>query len=98
MKRISDVDAKSLVFEIRGVNVATTFISAPALPCVNLGIKLPFINLIVKNLHKSFSFEIQILDDQNQLRRMRFSSYQSKTRVTNFATTMPVRTKEKFCF
>lgn len=46
--------------------------------------------IVVKNLHKSFSFEVQILDDQNQLRRFRSSNYQSKTRVTNFATSMPV--------
>lgn len=91
MKRISDEDAKSLVLEIRGVNVATTFISAPSAPCCNLGVKLPFMTIVVKNLHKSFSFEIQILDDQNQLRRFRFSNYQSKTRSTNFATAMPVR-------
>jgi Protein of unknown function (DUF667) len=91
IKRISDEDAKSLALEIRGVNVATCYITAPSSPCINLGVKLPFLIIVVKNLRKSFSFEVQILDDQNQLRRFRSSNYQSKTRVTNFATSMPVR-------
>jgi Protein of unknown function (DUF667) len=96
IKRISDDDAKSLALEIRGVNVATCFITAPSLPCFNLGVKLPFLIVVVKNLHKSFSFEVQILDDQNQLRRFRSSNFQSKTRVTNFATSMPVNYPSKF--
>lgn len=45
---------------------------------------------MVKNLRKLFSFEIQILDDQNQLRRFRSSNYQRSTRITNFATFMPL--------
>lgn len=96
IKRISDDDAKSLALEIRGLNVATTYISAPNSPCVNLGIKLPFLIIVVKNMRKSFSFEVQILDDQNQLRRFRSSNYQSKTRVTNFATSMPVKFHSNF--
>lgn len=90
IKRITDEDAKSLALEIRGVNATTCFISAPAAPCIALGIKLPFLIIVVKNLRKNFSFEIQILDDQNQLRRFRSSNYQSKTQVTNFGTTMPL--------
>lgn len=90
IKRITDEDAKSLALEIRGVNVATSYITAPAAPCINLGIKLPFLVIIVKNLNKSFSFEVQILDDQNQLRRFRSSNYQSQTRVSNFASSMPL--------
>lgn len=43
IKRISDDDVKSLALEIRGVNVATCFITAPSSPCINLGIKLPFL-------------------------------------------------------
>lgn len=90
IKRLTDEDAKSLALEIHGVNVATTFITAPAAPCINLGIKLPFLIIVVKNQGKSFSFEVQILDDQNQLRRFRSSNYQSQTRVSNFASTMPL--------
>ena len=90
IKRITDEDAKSLALEIRGVNVTTCFITAPTAPCINLGVKLPFLIIVVKNLRKLFSFEVQILDDQNQLRRFRSSNYQVKTRVSNFATHMPL--------
>lgn len=90
IKRITDEDVKSLTLEIRSVNVTMCFISAPSAPCINLGIKLPFLTVIVKNLQKMFSFEVQILDDKNQLRRFRSSNYQSKTRVSNFSTLMPL--------
>jgi hypothetical protein len=91
IKRITDEDAKSLALDIRGVNVETCYITAPNAPCKSLGIKLPFLTIIVKNLRKSFSFEVQILDDRNQLRRFRSSNYQSQTRVTTFATSMPLK-------
>lgn len=90
IKRISDGDTKSLALEIRGAAVATCFITAPAAPCTNLGVNLPYLIIVVKNLRKSFSFEVQILDDKNQLRRFRSSNYQSSTRVSNFATSMPL--------
>lgn len=90
IKRITDEDSKSLALDIRGVNVVNCYITAPADPCTCLGIKLPFITIIVKNLKKQFSFEIQILDDRDQLRRFRFSNYQRKTRVSNFTTNMPL--------
>jgi hypothetical protein len=41
-------------------------------------------------MRKPFSMEIQILDDHNQLRRFRTSNFQSKTRVSNFSTNMPL--------
>ena len=90
IKRITDETTNSLALEIRGLNVTTCFITAPAAPCVNLGVKLPFLTIVVKNLRKSFSFEVQILDDKNQLRRFRSSNYQSQTKVSNFATMMPL--------
>lgn len=90
IKRITDEDAKSLALDIRGVNVETCYITAPTAPCTNLGIKLPFLTIIVKNLNKPFSFEIQILDDRQQLRRFRCSNYQTKCRVTSFTTYMPL--------
>lgn len=90
IKRILDDEVKSLAMEIRGTNVATCYITAPTLPCPSLGVKLPFLTIVVKNLHKLFSFEIQILDDRNQMRRFRCSNYQSQTRITNFMVSMPL--------
>ena len=90
IKRTLDDEAKSLALEIRGTNVMTSYISAPAAPCASLGIKLPFLTIVVKNLNKFLSFEIQVLDDRNQLRRFRSSNYQSQTRITNFMVSMPL--------
>ncbi|CAK9295242.1 unnamed protein product [Gordionus sp. m RMFG-2023] len=91
IKRISDNDIQSLIIEIIGNNVSTTYITCPNDPRKNLGIKLPYLVLIVKNLNKYFTFEIQILDDKNIKRRFRASNFQSTTRVKSYICTMPLR-------
>ncbi|CAH2256904.1 jg11032 [Pararge aegeria aegeria] len=94
IKRITDNDIQSLVLEIVGTNVSTTYITCPADPKKTLGIKLPFLVMIIKNLKKYFTFEVQVLDDKNVRRRFRASNYQSTTRVKPFICTMPMRLDE----
>merc|ERR1712062_411343 len=94
IKRITDNDIQSLVLEIAGTNVATTYVTCPADPKKTLGIKLPFLVMIIKNLNKYFTFEVQVLDDKNVRRRFRASNYQSTTRVKPFICTMPMRLDE----
>ncbi|KAL7738942.1 hypothetical protein ACLKA6_016940 [Drosophila palustris] len=94
IKRITDNDIQSLVLEIVGTNVSTTFITCPADPKKTLGIKLPFLVMIIKNMKKYFTFEVQVLDDKNVRRRFRASNYQSTTRVKPFICTMPMRLDE----
>lgn len=74
-----------------GTNVSTNYIVCPAEPKRTLGIKLPFLVMILKNLKKYFTFEVQVLDDKNVRRRFRASNYQSTTRVKPFICTMPMR-------
>lgn len=76
IKRITDNDIRSSVLEIMSTNVSTTFITCPADPKKTLGIKLPFLVMLIKNLKKYFSFEVQVLDDKNVRRRFRASNYQ----------------------
>ena len=76
IKRITDQDIQSSVLEIMGTNVSTNFITCPADPKRTLGIKLPFLVMIIKNLKKYFTFEVQVLDDKNVRRRFRASNYQ----------------------
>lgn len=76
IKRITDNDIQSSVLEIIGTNVSTTYISCPAQQNRTLGIKLPFLVMIIKNLKKYFTFEVQVLDDKNVRRRFRASNYQ----------------------
>eukprot|EP00981_Chlorochromonas_danica_P012780 scaffold5398_cov240-Ochromonas_danica.AAC.4 len=94
IKRITDTDIQSSVLEIMGTNVSTTFIQCPADPKKTLGIKLPFLVMIIKNLRKYFTFEVMVLDDKNVRRRFRASNYQSTTRVKPFICTMPMRLDE----
>uniref|UniRef100_A0A087XH52 Cilia and flagella associated protein 20 n=1 Tax=Poecilia formosa TaxID=48698 RepID=A0A087XH52_POEFO len=91
IKRVADNDIHSNVLEIEGTNVSTTYITCPADPKKTLGIKLPFLVMIIKNLRKYFTFEVQVLDDKNVRRRFRASNYQSTTRVKPFICTMPMR-------
>lgn len=60
IKRITDNDIQSLVLEIIGTNVSTTYITCPADPKKTLGIKLPYLVMIVKNMKKYFTFEVQV--------------------------------------
>ncbi|XP_030557136.1 cilia- and flagella-associated protein 20 [Drosophila novamexicana] len=90
IKRIYDEDIKSLVLEIMGSNVSTTFIHCPSDCKAELGIKLPFLVLLIKNMHKYFCFEVKIQDDQRFMRRFRVSNFQSKTSVKPFCTAMPM--------
>lgn len=60
IKRITDQDIQSLVLEVAGSNVSTAFITCPADPRQTLAIKLPFLVMIIKNLKKYFTFEVQV--------------------------------------
>lgn len=76
IKRLKDEDIQSNVLEITGPNIQSTYITCPVDPAATLGIKLPFLVMMVKNVKKYFSFEIQILDDKNVRRRFRASNFQ----------------------
>ena len=63
IRRVVDDEVRSLVLEISGTNVAPTYITCPIKPRLSLGIKLPFLVMIIKNMKKYFTFEIQILGE-----------------------------------
>jgi hypothetical protein len=52
IKRITDNDINSSVLEIIGTNVSTAFITSPIDQNETLGIKLPFLVMVIKNLKK----------------------------------------------
>lgn len=90
IKRVTDEEIKSLVIEIKSSNVSTTYITCPKIH-ESLGIKLNYFVIIVKNIDRFFSFEVEIIDDTQTKRRFRASNYQSQTRVRDFICTMPLR-------
>ena len=85
IKRLTDQDIQSSVLELSGSNVNTCYISCPAEEKKTLGIKLPFLVMIIKNLKKYFTFEVQVLDDKNVRRRFRASNYQVRARSPPYA-------------
>ena len=94
VKRITDFEMQSSVIEICGANVSTCFLSCPSSPKQTLGIKMPFLVLLIKYLKKYFTFEVQVIDDKNVKRRFRASNYQSNTRVKPFICTIPMKLDE----
>ena len=90
INRVTDEDIKSLVLEIKSSNVSTTYITCPKIN-KSLGIKLNYFVMIIKNLDRFFTFEVEIIDDTKTKRRFRASNYQSQTRVKDFICTMPLR-------
>ncbi|XP_047536290.1 cilia- and flagella-associated protein 20-like [Vanessa atalanta] len=91
--RFLDQDIKSMVLEIGGTNVSTTYITCPKGQMV-LGITMPFLVMIVKNLKKYFSFEVTILDETGTRRRFRVSNFQSSTQILPLCTVMPIGLSE----
>ncbi|KAM3838365.1 cilia- and flagella-associated protein 20-like [Diretmus argenteus] len=88
--RMKDNDIQSLVLEVWGTNPSTTYITCPADPKKTLGITLPFLVMIIKNLKEHFTIEVQVLDDTNVRRRFQMSTFQSTKRVTMFNCAMPM--------
>uniref|UniRef100_A0A1I8F2Y1 DUF667 domain-containing protein n=1 Tax=Macrostomum lignano TaxID=282301 RepID=A0A1I8F2Y1_9PLAT len=94
IKRITDNDIQSLVLEIMGTNVSTTYITCPKESGCTLGIKLPFLVMIIKNLKKYFTFEVQI-HANCRIRRVYFSDrlYTEDELPAEFKLYLPVQAK-----
>ena len=52
IKRITDNDIQSSVLEIMSSNISTTYITCPSDAQKTLGIKLPFLVMIIKNVRR----------------------------------------------
>lgn len=89
--RVLDEDLNSMVLELLGNNISTCCITAPIPPFHSLGIKMPFITIIMKNMQRYCTFLIEIRDHENQLRRFQASNFQPNTKTNMFSTHMPLR-------
>lgn len=77
IERVTDEDLKSLVLDIKGNNVATTSIRCPKQGMkMSLGITLPYLTLLLKNMGAPCSFEVAVLDSKDIKRRFRASTFQ----------------------
>eukprot|EP00435_Cladocopium_sp_Y103_P068016 s352_g30.t2 len=90
VRRITDEDIGSAALEICGNNVSTTTVTCPEEDRQTLGIKLPFLVLLVKNMKRYFAFEVEVLDDTGQRRRFKASNFDTGTKVGPFNCSMPL--------
>ncbi|KAF0729056.1 cilia- and flagella-associated protein 20-like [Aphis craccivora] len=90
MQQVLDDIIKSNVLQIQSPNVNSCFITCPLNSKGSLGVRLPFVTLLVKNLGRFFTFEITILDSENIRRRLRMSNYHSIKKLSTFMITMPI--------
>ncbi|KAF8952055.1 hypothetical protein BGZ46_003688 [Entomortierella lignicola] len=79
-----DDTLNSQVLELLSTNLPSTFITTPSLPTRTLGIKLPYLIMLVKNLEKYWSFEVAILDDRGEKRRFRASNFQIQINLADY--------------
>lgn len=89
ISRFLDPDINAMVLEITGTNVSTCYMTCPK-GKEFLGISMPFLVMIVKNLKKYFTFEVTILDETGTRRRFRVSNFQSTTTILPLCTAMPI--------
>lgn len=60
VKRVIDEELNSFVIEIVGTNVMQCYITIPCNLKETLGITMPFLVMVIKNLNKYFTFEMQV--------------------------------------
>ncbi|KAJ2078627.1 hypothetical protein H4R24_004353, partial [Coemansia sp. RSA 988] len=76
---------------LQSAELADTFISIPRQMTKTLGVKLPFMVMIVKNTDQLFSFEVEIVDDREQVRRLRAANYEANPRIDHDISCLPLR-------
>lgn len=94
VKRIVDEDTNSKVLEVLGKNVGSTYLTCPKDARDTLGIRLSHLVLILKNVKKYVSVEVQIVDDKHTRRRFKAANYYYTTRTRPLFCTMPLRLEE----
>ena len=94
IKRLVDPDIQSPSIEIIGANVDANYIYTPADPKKSLGIKMPTIVFLIKNLMKYFEFAVTIIDDKNIERTFKSTNFQTLTRVKGNFCSLPMKLED----
>lgn len=89
IKRITDPDIQSSVLEIMGTNVSTTYVTCPADSKKVLGIKLPFLVMIIKNVRDDSSMYLhqssQLFSSFASILLLKWWSWMTRMFVVDFA-------------
>ncbi|KAJ1822165.1 hypothetical protein LPJ75_000537 [Coemansia sp. RSA 2598] len=89
-----DEDVECQVLKIKSPDIRNTLISCPSVAAETLGIRLPFISMILKNMGCPFSFEIETTDDHGITRRFRASNYETRACVHREISVIPLQLDE----
>ncbi|KAJ2746523.1 hypothetical protein GGI20_001298 [Coemansia sp. BCRC 34301] len=92
VERDGDIGEDVVVLE--STDLATTFITCPGAASEKLGMKLPYMFMLVKNMDRLFSFEVEALDDRGTVRRLRASNYEAGAMIKNGIGIVPLRLDE----
>ncbi|CAH8539525.1 unnamed protein product [Heterobilharzia americana] len=74
IQRVLDPEIRSLVLNISGTNVSTTYIECPSCQTQTSGIRMPILVLLFKNMDRYFTFQIEVLDYGGVRQRFRASN------------------------
>ncbi|KAJ1911960.1 hypothetical protein IW146_009764 [Coemansia sp. RSA 922] len=89
-----DCDIGENVVTLESSDLAATFISCPKTGSEKLGMKLPYLFLMVKSTDQPFSFEVEVLDGRGIVRRLRASNYEVGARIEDGIGIVPLRLDE----
>ncbi|KAJ2909696.1 Cilia- and flagella-associated protein 20 [Coemansia aciculifera] len=86
-----DSDIGENVVTLESTDLATTFVTCPRTASETLGVKLPYMFLLVKCLDRLFSFEVEALDDRGIVRRLRASNYEVSAKIEDGISVVPLQ-------
>mmetsp|Transcript_13509 Transcript_13509/g.38391 ORF Transcript_13509/g.38391 Transcript_13509/m.38391 type:complete len:188 (-) Transcript_13509:482-1045(-) len=87
---VVDSEIKSKCLELRSPHIPDCYVSCPGLPDRTLGVRLPVLQLVLKNLGEHFSLEVEVMDDHEAVRRLRASTFQLRTTSHHAVSAMPL--------
>ncbi|KFD57193.1 hypothetical protein M514_02078, partial [Trichuris suis] len=91
IKVVEDDEIRSPAVEMVGSSIDGACIRCPSDAKLTLGIKMPYLVLVVKNMKRYFAFEVELLDSKGTTRRFRANNFQSNTRTKPYVCTIPLR-------
>ncbi|KAJ2800052.1 Cilia- and flagella-associated protein 20 [Coemansia helicoidea] len=75
---------------LRSADLRRTFVCIPRSTSETLGIKLPFLGMVVKNTGHLFTFEVEVSDSRGLVRRLRPANYESEEHIGSEVARLPL--------
>ncbi|KAJ2159389.1 hypothetical protein GGF46_003053 [Coemansia sp. RSA 552] len=88
---VQDRQLGETVLCLESADLAHTFITCPQQTTNTLGIKLPYLVLMVQNTDHLFSMEAEVADDHGTVRRLRAGNYEAEVHVEQDIGRLPLQ-------